>query len=207
MKSHEISQILAEFENQRFDLVAALDVAFEKFRGFLPGIAETWMRREVERRIAGNPDQVQALGLEKVKILKWKINALIDRLPAIASEETRNRKEWPHYRVPDPADDGKLITNNESYFTKAFKSVISHVAAPLDEFGLLSEPKGYYPSWAKISDAKLRYAINPGFVNQANGPVAEYMGLFKKYESLIVKIEITKAELSKAKARELWESA
>ena len=205
MKSKELAVEITALERQRATLATQLDVLIHAFQKQLPSIAEPWIRRQVERRIEDHPDRVEELGIEKLKILKNRMNSLISELPEIVKRETSDKQDWPHYRAKDTSGYGQ--NRNEPFFNKAFRNVISHVGAVLDEFGLLTEPKGYVPSWKKTSNGKFRFAINPGFESLSIQPVEEFIKLEKEYETLVTKLNGKKEELAKAKAKELWESA
>jgi hypothetical protein len=205
MKSKELAVEISALEEQRVTLATQLDALIHTFQKQLPSIAEPWIRREVERRIEDHPDQVEELGIEKLGILKKKVNSLISELPEIVERETSDKQDWPHYRAKDTSGYGQ--NKNEPFFNKAFRNVIGHVGAILDEFGLLTEPKGHVPNWEKTANDKFRFAINPGFESLSIQSVKEFINLEKEYETLVTKLNEKKAEFAKAKAKELWESA
>jgi hypothetical protein len=203
MKSKEIAVEITALEEQRATLAKRLDTLIHAFQKQLPSIAEVWIRREVEHRIENHPDRVEELGIDKLKILKDSMNSLISELPEIVERETSDKQDWPHYRTQDT---GYGQNKNEPFFNKAFRNVISYVGAILDEFGLLTEPRGYASSWKKTSEGKFRYAINPGFEYLSIQPVKEFIKVEKEYKTLVTKLNEKKEELHKAKAKELWES-
>jgi hypothetical protein len=204
MKSKELTVEITALEEQRATLATQLDALIHAFQKQLPSVAEPWIRREVERRIEDHPDRVEELGIEKLKILKNRMNSLISELPEIVEKETSDKQDWPHYRAKDTS--GYKQNKNEPFFNKAFRNVISHIGTILDEFGLLTEPKGHVPNWKQTANGKFRFAINPGFESLSIQPVKKFVNLEKEYETLITKLNEKKAELAKAKAKELWES-
>jgi hypothetical protein len=205
MKSTDIEADVSSLQQQRDTLRDQLNLLLQRFQSELPSAAESWIKREVERRIEDHPDIVAALGIDKLRSLKTKVNALIASLPDIAMKETSNRADWPHYRKPSGSSYGGGVS--ESFFDKAFRNVISHLGAVLDEFGLLAEPKGHVASWEKAGDGNVRYAINPGFDARSTPVLGEFGQVYKEFRSVEEKLENRQKDLAKAKARELWESA
>jgi hypothetical protein len=204
MKSDEISKTIEELDNQKSNLVPRLDNLVEQFRHRLPSIAEPWIKRQLDDTIQRHADRITALGVDKVRALKEKFNRLICQLPEISNEETKNKKDWPHYRTPDST--GYSNGKNEPFFEKSFRSVISYLGSILNEFGLLTEPRGCFPSWQSVAPGKFRYSINFGFEVLSIEPIREYDRLFKEYYTIVEKIDANRKLLTTTKARELWES-
>ena len=205
MKSKELAVEIIALEEQRAARIWQLDALIHAFQKRLPSIAEPWIRREVERRIERHPDRVARLGIEKLRILKGKLNLLISELPEIVKEACSDTQDWPHYRAKDTSGYGQY--RNEPFFNKAFRNVISHVGAILDEFGLLAEPEGRVPSWKKTPNGKFAYVVNPRFESHSIRPVEEFRELEKEYEALVAKLRGKREELAIAKAKELWDAA
>ena len=205
MSSAEISKEINDLENKRAELATHLEAIIGQFQAALPSIAEAWIRREVERRIDDHPEQVEALGVEKLRSLKQKVNHLIASLPVIVKAETSDKSDWPHYRAPDGS--GYTAGKEEPFFNKAYRNVISHVGSILSEYGLLTEQAGHELTWKKILPRKFRYSINPGLEDLSIEPVEQFTQVQKEYETLLESLDTKKKELVKAKARELWDSA
>jgi len=205
MKSTEIEADVLSLRQQRDALRDQLDTLVQRFQGELPLAAESWIRNEVERRIEDHPDTVTALGVEKLKSLKDKMNALVVSLPEIVKKETSNTADWPQHRKKD--DDGLSWGKNEPFFAKAFRNVINHLGEVLDEFGLLTEPRGYVASWVKMGPSEIRYAINPGFDPSSTPALGEFAQVYEKFRGVAEALEKGQQELARAKAKELWESA
>lgn len=205
MKSKELACEIAALEQKRNALATRLDTFIGKFQDLLPSIVESWIRREVERNIEDRPGQVEKLGVEKLKIMKSKINTMVASLPKIVQEETSDKRGWPHYQATITKGYGP--DKNELFFNDAFRNVINHVGVILNEFGLLSEIEGRVLSWIKLADGKFRFAINLGFDVLSVQPVEEFNELYKQYKALKVELGDKQKELAKAKAKELWESA
>jgi len=205
MKSTDIAAEVASLQGQRDALKKRLDTLVRRFQDDFPSAAEPWIRREVERCIENHPDSVEALGVERLRALKSKVNTLIASLPEIVKRETSDEKYWPHYRAPETSGYGR--DKDEPFFNEAFRNVIGNLGAILDEFGLLTEPKGYVPSWEKTDTDKFRFAINPGLDALSTIDLNEFGQVYKEYRALADKLENKQKELAKAKARELWESA
>jgi|SRR5659263_414570 len=205
MKSTEIEADVLLLQQQHDALRDQLDILVQRFQGELPLAAESWIRQEVERRIEDQPDTVAALGVEKLKSLKDKMNALIASLPEIAKRETSNTADWPHYRKKD--DDGYSWGRDEPFFARTFRKVINHLGEVLNEFGLLTEPRGYAVSWVKTGPSEFRYAFNPGFDPSSTPVLGEFAQVYKQFRSVAEALERKQQDLARAKAKELWESA
>jgi len=205
MKSTDIEADVSSLQQQRDTHRDQLNLLVQHFQGELPLAAELWIRHEVERRIEDHPDTVAALGVEKLKSLKGKMNALVASLSEIVKKETSNTADWPHYRTPD--DSGYGGGKSEPFFDKAFRNVISHLGEVLDEFDLLTEPKGHVVSWEKTGPGRVRYAINPGFDPRSTPALGEFAQVYKEFRGVAETLEKKQKDLAKAKAKELWESA
>jgi hypothetical protein len=205
MKSEEITAQISALEKQLEVEADKLDAIVEKFRGELGPLAEIWMRKQVEAAVADQPAKIQALGIEKVKALKQKVNDLIAKLPEIAKQETSDKTYWPHRG--GKTDDSSTL--GEAFFDSSFRKVISHLGGVLSEFGLIEHRTGQpYQIWNYVSPGKFRYGINPGLRDQNRPTVTEYFNVKGKgYTRLVGEIQSAKIDLEKAKARELWESA
>ncbi|MHC1623288.1 MAG: hypothetical protein ACXQTR_01705 [Candidatus Methanospirareceae archaeon] len=204
MKSSDIQTEVSSLKQEYDTLRERLNLLVQQFQNEVPSAAESWIKREVERRIEDHPDTVAALGVEKLKSLKSKMNALISSLPDVAKKETSNTAEWPQYQKTNRNDYSR---GAESFFDKTFRGIISHLGALLDEFGFLTEPKGYVASWEKNSYGRIRYAINPGFDHSSVPVLTEFQAVHKEFRVLEEKLENKEKELAKTKAKELWESA
>ena len=205
MKCKDIEAEIALITAQRDAFVTKLDALVVQFQNELPSLATPWINREVERRIEDHPDVVEKLGVARLKTLKGKVADLIASLPQVVKKETSDKRTWPHYQAPDTTGYGR--NKEEPYFNKSFRTVISQLGAVLDEFGLLSEPKGYVPSWERVGMGMFRYAINPGFECLSTETLNEYSRASKEYRALLDKLAAIQAEHAKTKAKELWDSA
>jgi len=206
MKSEELANELQQHETTMSSLMEQMDNLYCEIQDAMPAAAASWMNQEVERRIKDNPDAVQSLGIEKLRELKSKLNSLKERLAEIVASEFQDRSRWPHHIEPEDELSPKS-RREEPHLNKTFRNVISNLGGLLDEFGLLNEPKGHYPSWERVGQDRFRYAINPGPINLPESKMKDYGELLKKYTSLSRKIKDTHRSLSEAKAKELWEQA
>jgi hypothetical protein len=205
MNSSEIETELVKLESERSDIAKKLDAIVEEFRAELPGLAEPWIRAEVERRITANPEKVKELGLKHLKALKSGLADLISGLPQIARRETEERAAWPHYR--GDGEIGSAIAKNDPFFDHAFRRVISHLAPLLDHFGLLTEPTGHVQVWERLGNGKFRYAANPGFIDMEVASNKKFYDSFPRWAELGSRIQRLKKDLAQAQAKELWDSA
>jgi hypothetical protein len=205
MKSADIEAEVSLLKLQRDTLKDQLNLLVERFQNELPSAAESWIKSELESRIEDHPDTVAALGIEKLRSLKGRVSALVASLPDIAKKEMSNTVDWPHYRMRDHDSDSRGVS--EFFFKQVFREVISHLGPVLDEFGLLTEPKGNLVSWHKIGEGRFRYAVDPKFDARSTPVLDEFQRVYKDFRSVEDKLENKTKELAKTKARELWESA
>lgn len=207
MRSEELTRELVALEDQHAALVKELDELIASYRPHLAEIAEKWIKAELDQRIRDHADVVAAFGIEKVRTLKSRVQALIASLPKIAEEETSDRIDWPHCRPIDTTGYGH--GKNEPFFNKALRNVFSHIGAVLDEFGLLIERNGDVPCWKRVSNGRFRFgcAINPGFDDLECEALTKYTDAKRKYDALAGQIAAKKQELVQEKAKEMWNSA
>lgn len=205
MNSMEITKEIELLDHQRNVTNEKLNSLITQFQAALPSAVDPWMRKEVQRRIEDHPDVVEKLGVEKLKVLKSKLNDLINSLPKIVAQETSDKSDWPHNRQLETSGYGQ--GKNEAFFNKSFRNVINHLGGLLNEFGLLTEPKGHVSSWESTGNGLFRYAINPRFDLKSIESIAIFNKEYSQHVELTKKMEILEKELAKAKARELWESA
>ena len=202
VKSTEIEMEIATLQQRSDHLKERLDYLIQRFQAELPNAAESWIRKEVKRQIEDCPETVGGLDVERLGSFNAKVGALAASLPDIAKKETSDAAVWPHYRTPDTYGYG--AGKDEPFFTRAFRGVVSHLGAILDEFGFLKNQKGV--SWARTPDG-FRYAIDPMFDFGSALSVNEYERAYREFRSVAENIEMKQNELAKAKAKELWKSA
>ena len=217
MKSTGIAKEIEALQMQKSPVEQKLNTLIQRFQFELPSIAETWMRREVERRIEDHPDFLEKLGTHKLKALKDKVNDLIASLPEIVKKETSDESDWPHNRAPEFS--GYERAKNEPFFNKSFRNVISYLGVVLDEFGLLRNSKsafragkgleleGCIPRWERLGTGRFRYTSNQGFEALSTPSVKEFGEVYNRYRAVLGKLDNKQKELIKAKAQELWEFA
>ncbi len=206
MKSEDIAKELDQQEQKKAALVSRIDNLFLEIQGAMPAAVAVWMREEMERRIKDHPETVQALGIDKLKVLKGNLNDLIGKLPEMVAAEFQDRNRWPHY-IEVKEENASGSGNNEPYLDRIFRDLISSLGQILNEAGLLAESKGYYPSWQRKGKDQFRYSINPGMDRIPELKMKEYGKLLGEYHQLGRKINDARESLSAAKAKELWEAA
>ena len=189
MKSADIEADVSSLELQRDSLRDRLNLLVQQFQNELPSVAESWIRRELESQIEDHQDTVVALGIEKLRSLKGRVNALIASLPDIAKNEMSDTIDWPQYRLRDRESDARGIS--EFFFRHVFRDVIS---------------KDNITSWQEISDGSFR-AIDPRFDARTMPVLDEFQQVYKDFRSVEDKLENKMKQLAKTEAKELWESA
>ena len=197
----ELSQELKRLEQRRNSLVSQMDSLYFELQAAMPAAAASWMSDEVERKIMGNPEVAQSLGIEKLRELKSKLKALAESLPEIVATEFQKSGIWPHRKVMPS------YKPSEPHLNRVFRNVISHLGSLLDEFGLIVEHQGCFASWERTRQKRFRYAINPGTHHLPEAKIEQYRVLFDEYTSLDQKIDNIQKSLAAAKATELWDNA
>ncbi len=198
MKRTEIEMEIVTLQQRNDHLKERLDFLIQRFQAELPNAAESWIRKEFKKQMEDCPETVAGLGVERLGSFKAKVNALVASLPDTAKKETSDAAAGPHYRAPDTYGYG--AGKDEPFFTRAFRDVISHLGAILDEFGFLKSQKGVY--WARTPQG-FRYAIDAMFDLSAAPSVNEYERVYKEFRNVAEKLKMKQNELARAKAKEL----
>ncbi len=203
MKSNSIIGELTDLERQRDILNNQLDKKIGEFVDQLPSVAGQWIENETRRRIEDNPEHSQTMGAKRLSELKKKMKSLIDQLPEICKGEASNKDAWPHHATEEDHPSNQV---KEGYFNSVFRGVINNLGAILDEYGLIVEKAGHYPSWKKEFNGKYRYQINPMLDTTKVPAIQEYIVIKKEHDKLNSMIIKKRKELEKEKASELWDS-
>lgn len=201
--------IEAEIQKLEAELVpvnSQLDAELQEFtHALVPAVAE-WMTAEVKRQVVRNSENVNSSGVETLRELKFDLSVLVARLPEVCASAMGKPEEWPHRR-PAIALAQRQSSSKESFFAAVFRKSISPLGAVLNKYNLLKEPTGHVSSWEHTSAGSFRYAINPGF-DECNFPSAgQYNKIRAGCKQKEAELEAKRQELSKAKARELWDEA
>jgi hypothetical protein len=205
MTSDELSKKLQQEEQRMLTLKSQMDNLYNEIQDAMPAAATSWIDKEVQRRIKDHPDIVQSLGVEKLRDLKAKINALKEKLTKLITAEFEDQSRWSHYVEGDKRN--QQSREDEAHSNGAFRNVISNLGAILEQYNLINEPEGHYPSWKRVSEGRFRYAINPGISGQLDLRMREYNKLLEEYAASKGDIKATQKLLSEAKAKELWDQA
>ena len=203
MKSDEIQKQISALEPQLEEKRAELDALVEEFRAELPHFAQPWMQKYLDQAIENHSKEIELFSIEKVRALKDEARALFSRLPEIALEETKHQGAWPHNRAPEEPRYGQ--EKDEHFFNKTFRSVISYIAPVLDRFELLTVPKGHISDWKRVGENRFSYAYNPMFPEIPSA--THHREVFAVWTRIKGEIDEKREELSKAKAKELWDAA
>jgi hypothetical protein len=205
MKSEDIAKQLSQQEQKKAALVSQMDGLFLEIQGAMPGVSASWMRAEVESKIKDNPEVAQSLGIEKLRELKSKLNALIEKLPEMVAAEFQDRGKWPH----------RCEKEGQTYYSAMGRSHISGIllnvtgglGALLNELGLLRDPNGHIASWQRKGKDQFRYAHAQDTNGVFEPKLSEYDRLLGEYSQLRHEIKASQKLLSEARAKELWETA
>lgn len=203
--SKELKTEIENIERTLLSMDTELNEKVRLFASLLPAAAETWIRTEVQRKIEESSSKVEEMGILPLKQLKTDLTDLISGLPDICAKAVENEQLWPHKisifsNVHNSSAGG-------SYFADVFRNVISHLGNILDKHGLLKPKREQSQSWEKISLTEWRYCINPGFDERNFPPLVSYRTLRANHIQVTAELERMRQEFSKAKAREMWESA
>jgi hypothetical protein len=203
MDSRAIEAELADLEKEAAPIIHQLDACVDEFAEAVPAHAAEWIRRETERQVERNADRLVDFGKPRLSALKGELAELIAQLPELARSAVAARDARPHNRPVVRMDAALRPTD---YFSDAYRTVVSHLGALLARAGLLPE-RGRDPTWDGAGAGQYRYRISTGFESLRIPPVAEYQRLYGRFHDLALKIDGKRKALSRAKARELWESA
>lgn len=206
MNSQELSNKLKQEEHKMNSLTLQMDNLYIEIQDAMPHAAASWMNKEVESKIKDNPEVAQSHGIEKLKELKSKLTALIEKLPEIVAAEFQDRSKWTHH-VEFVERSSSTSQKGEPHLNLIFRNVISNLGGLLDEYGLIKEPKGHIPTWQRTGQESFRYSINPGMNNLPESKTTEYWNLFNEYKSISQKIKDIQKSINEAKAKELWDKA
>jgi hypothetical protein len=205
MTSRQISEKLTELQDFLEEVDQALDLIIAEFQAEVVPFVEAWIKDFVLTTVEENPDQVQNLGAGRLKELKAEIASLFAELPKLVILETKDKNDWPHYRnIRETEYGGK---KNEPFFNKTFRSLISYIAPVLDHYGLKPIFKGQIEVWKKDENGTFKYTLITGFQELKVTSREKFEAQEQARNLLVKEIEQYKAELAKAKARELFESA
>jgi len=205
MTSKETIEKLTELQGFLSEVDDALDSIIEEFKIEVLPFVESWIKDFVLTTVEENPEQVQNLGAGRLKELKAEIAKLFGDLPKLVVHETKDKNDWPHYRNARESEYGSK--KNEPFFDKTFRNLISYIAPVLDHYGLKPNFKGQIEVWRKDENGVFKYTLITGF-QELKVPSRDKFEAQEKARSALVKeIELHKAELNRAKARELFESA
>lgn len=205
MKSEDIANKIKELEQKTKQLQSQMDILYREIIKGMPTAAATWMNREVESKVKENASVVEALGMEKLKELKSKLKALIEKLPTLVDAAFQDKSKWPHYIESEP---NRRERPEEHHWMRVFREVISNLGNILDNFGLLKESARGVPSWNRVGPKHYQYAINPGMPNFPDEKMLDnYNKLLNEYVKLRDELKNTTNQHTKAKAKEMWDNA
>lgn len=200
--SHEIETQINVLENKLTPLEGLAKEKLQQFTRQLPPHVITWMEKETQRRIEENPEQVTNIGIDNLSALKQELIDLHSRVPDLCVQALEKHLERKNTRRVSATTHK---SRSESFFASIFREAISHLGTILDKYDLLQSSDGKLNSWEKIG-GQVQYKINPGFDERNFVCIAEYKDLRAQQSEISTKLENKRIELSKAKARELWDS-
>jgi hypothetical protein len=199
MKSLEIEPVMTEMQEKRDALSKRLDGLLVDAANAIPSQAGQWISKHVESRIADLPEKVTELGIEKVRLLKAQMKALIANLPEITTQEMVNRNSWPHHQTQI---DGEAA---QDYLNGLLRAVVSHIGSILNSFDLISENGGRAPSWRPQGTDGFRYTT--GMEGVSSQAAAQYLQFYRQFVSISDALAKQKTAYTKQKAIEMWEQA
>jgi hypothetical protein len=204
--SESIAAEIQQLEEQLAPLQVQLDAEMRAFASALPPSAAKWIEAEVRRRIEEHADHINQMGIDATRQLKADVNSLIERLPELCEKAIQHEKKWPHNDLAEPEPSARTPSGG-AFFDGAFRSVINHLGEVLGKYGLVSGRPGYSSSWERVEGGQFRYTHSPGFDSRTIPAAVEYGKHLSGQAALRKQLKEKRDELSKAKARELWDSA
>lgn len=197
----EIDRLEADIE----PISSLLDSKILEFKEELAPAVKTWMTAHLERRIVTKAEKINEGGLEPLRAMKSDLRNLLERLPQICENAIGKPPTWPHH-TKETRDEYRERNEREAYFPAVFRKAISNLGTLLDKHGLLTNTSSH-AEWKKSYGDTYSYAINPGFDRRKFQSVLRYDDFRKKHMALAEQLDKKRSELSKAKARELWDKA
>jgi len=195
--SQKLASELTQLENRSTEYTQKIREAITACRPHVVNHAVAWIQGQVTGAVAQHPEQVQQLGLERLRELKARVKELEGSIPKIVEQLTSNKDGAIRY-TPQSSED---------YFSDVFRRAISRLGAILNTYGIIETP-GAYPSWLPANaHGDFTYAINTGFDPHQVEAMTQCLRLIRQHDDVLAEIIGKKDELTKAKAKELWESA
>ena len=197
MSSTELAERVVGLLEEVDKLDDELDALIAEARGDISAEAVAWIEAEVKQRVEDHAKAVLTLGFESVREMKGRVSDLLDRVPELVESETNDPDRWPHR-------EGKRV-----FFAACFRNVIAHLGGILDDFGMTGNTHGREASPWESSDRRgpWRYTANTGFEEQSQQSIRRYWEALEHRGYLSRELEEVSADLERARASELWDSA
>ena len=205
MDSKALEKEVAGLELSQNALLGSLDSMVPECRLTLAQAASKWMNAEVERFVTSDYQHVQEMGLDRLREFKAAVTEAIAGVESFVATRTSDLSQWPHRATPAKrtAESGY----QEPYLEAHFRTTISTLGASLKQFGFIKAGQTHGGAWNETSPGIVRYAINPGFETRQHPPLANYLTSLNEHRASATRLSVKREELSKAKAKELWNSA
>lgn len=204
--SQEIEVEIERIETEIKPIMGKLDAAIIAFSSEMVGAVESWMRKELSRKIEDNAETVNARGVKPLRATKADFENLIKQIPSICEEATDDQSIWPH-RQSESSIASYQTKSRESFFPATFRRAINPLGKILEAHDLLGASGGYADAWKHGTKGQFEYQFNPGFDGRNFESVIAYDEIKKQYKKLNEALDEKKKELAKAKANELWNEA
>lgn len=202
--SASLERHISRLEAELAPITAKLDSHTQQFTAELATAAETWIRKELARQIDSHAEKISANGVEPLRQIKEDLAILIDGLPRASEAAVGGQGQWPHRRQPNssPTD-----PRPGDFFESSFRTVVNELGALLNRHGLLTTPIGRGSSWEQTGGGGFRYVYNTGFDKRAFPSLVAYDQTLISQKKLTEERQEKRVELTKARARELWDKA
>lgn len=185
------------------------EIRIEFKENLIPYVVD-WYKTFSRDEVSKMPDLVNQLGVEKLKVIKSRVNELIDKVPELVDSYMDNNKLWWHLREePTTYLENRKISGD---IEKEIKYLVAEVAIILSEYGFVVEEKRKDDIlWSEFQDGKEVY-LKPRYPYIISFP-KDLEDVYKKYITRVDRAQITlkrirdlKEEQKVSEAGDLWDS-
>ncbi|WP_310877042.1 hypothetical protein [Priestia megaterium] len=203
------TQIL-EAEAQVDSLKKEMGDIKQEFKANLIPFVVDWYKTYSKDEVSKKPDLVKQLGVEELRVVKARVNELIEKVPERVDFYMDNDALWWHLREETTTYLEKRKISDK--IEKEVKYLLAEVAEILAEYGFVIEEKRKGDIlWAEFQDGKEvylkpRYPYFVTFPKELEDIYAQYVTRVDRAQITLKRIRDLKEEQKVSEAGDLWES-
>lgn len=199
---------LSELKQKSKNYLTQLDELYIMIEKLMPEEASSWIDKYLEATISKNSKLIQSMDEETLSEIKKKIAQLKSNLSQLVTVAFKDKSKWLHRIENEDIDKGFRNKSTEVHYIEVFRNIIGNFGSILNEYKFIDLDL----AWEKLSNGKIRYAINPGYgydidpnvISPSEEIRKSYSQLYIEYRELLKKIEYAQKELSEFIAKEKW---